>query len=387
MIAHLPPIKAISPYCLHLTRELAKKVDLEIIGFQRLQPEGLYDGGTTEKGTEFEGIENADIKNIIYWYNPLSWIKAGLKADGDIVHIQHWAQYSTVMYCIILPVLKLKRKTIVLTIHNITPHTNNKSIILIDKILNTFVFPFSHHFIVHNQRNKEKLMKLYHIDEKRISIITHGVLKPENVRHISKINARTQLNIPMDKKVILYFGYIWRYKGLDTLLESLTLIKKSIQNVLLLIVGEPVKFQNFWVKCEKIISDHNLRDYVITKLEYIPESEVGLYFSASDLVVLPYREPFDTHGGVGALSLSYKKPLVVTDIGGLPEYVKDEKVISSPNDANGLADNIIKVLKDEKLLKKLSKDSEQLSHELAWDVIADKTVDLYNNLIAGRNRS
>ena len=338
LIAPLPPIKAISPYCIHLARALSKNVNLEVISFRRIIPEGLYSGGAIEKGIKFKDIENAEVKNILAWHNPLSYITVGLKTKGDIIHIQHWALYSSLVYIIILPLIKLRNKKIIITIHNITPHIENKLINKIYKLINKFIFPFANGIIVHNKRNKEKLIQLFNIDEKKIYIIGHGVLKPETkIKNISKKHAQELLNIPLNKKILLFFGYIWNYKGLDILLRSLNIIKSQVPNIVLFIAGQPLKFIDAWDKYEKIIDDYNLHDYVIKKLEYIPDSKIELYFSASDLVVLPYKQPFDTHGGVAALSLCFKKPLVVTDIGGLPEYIKDKRALCFPDDVEDLA--------------------------------------------------
>ena len=75
--------------------------------------------------------------------------------------------------------------------------------------------------------------------------------------------------------------------------------------------------------------------------------------------------------------MKLNQPLVVTDVGGLPEYVKDKIVNANPNDSDDLSQKIINVLTNEELLKKLSEDSEKLSKELSWDIIADKTVEIY----------
>jgi glycosyltransferase involved in cell wall biosynthesis len=385
MIGTLPPIKAVSPYCLHLVRELAKKVDLQFIGFKSITPGIFYSGGPKEKETESKKIINVEINNIISWYNPFSWISAGLKAKGEIVHIQHWATYTNIFYCVISPILKIRNKKIVITIHNITPHVPDKGIVLIDKLLNKILFPFAHAFIVHNERNKKKLISLYSIQTERIFIVTHGVLIPEKLSNISKQNARELIRIPKNKKVILFFGYLWNYKGLDTLLYSLNNIRNEIPTAIALIVGQPLEGRGDWKPYQTIINENNLQNNIMTRLEYIPESEIEIYFSAADLVVLPYREPFDTHGGVAAFAITFKKPLVVTDIGGLPEYVKDPSVISTPDDVTSLSKIIIRVLKNHGLLSKLSKDSEDIAQELTWDKIAEKTVNVYGSVMNEKN--
>lgn len=378
-IGTLPPIKALSPYCFHLAQALSKKINLEFINFSSILPDALYLGGMKENETY--SLKNIETKTILSLRNPLSWIKTGLKIDGDIVHLQHWAWYSSIVYCVLLPIVKIRNKKCVVSVHNVTPHTANLSTIFLDKFLNRVIFPFADFFIVHNNRNKKRLLELYKVDEHKISVIPHGAIMPyQKLKDISKENARKNLNISMDKKVILFFGYIWGYKGLDILLKSLKIIKDDLKDVILLIAGQPLRD---WEKYEKIIKENKLENYIIKVLKYIPDSETEYYFSSADLVVLPYHaHPFDTHGGVGALALSFKKPIIVTDVGGLPEYVKDKRVISTPNNANELAQKIIFVLDDESLLKKLSKDSEELSKELSWDKIADTTIDVYNKIIS-----
>ncbi|KYK31989.1 MAG: hypothetical protein AYK22_00065 [Thermoplasmatales archaeon SG8-52-3] len=376
LIGTLPPIKALSPYCYHLADALSKKVDLDFFNFKNSLPESLYHGGMTEKKNEKIQTPNLKIKTIINWWNPFSWIKVGIVVKGDIVHVQHWSLYSGLIYCFILPITKLRGKKNVLTIHNITPHTDDFLTKFFDKMINKIILPYTNHIIVHNKRNRNKFFELYSIDKKIVTIISHGSIMPYNkIKNISKTDARKKLNISPEKKVILFFGYIWDYKGLDILLSSSKIIKEKIKNYLLLIAGQPLKD---WKKYDKIILKDNLNEIILKKLEYISDSEIEYYFSSSDLVVLPYKKhPFDTHGGVGALALSFNKPILVTDVGGLPEYVKNNKVVVEPNNEKELAEKIIFVLENKALLKKLSNDSKLLSKELSWDKIADQTIEIY----------
>ena len=377
LIGTLPPIKALSPYCYHLADALSKKIIIEFINFKSVLPKVLYYGGEKEKKSYT--FKNFKTSNIINWYNPFSWIKAGLKVNGEIAHFQHWQLYSSLIYCFILPIVKIRGKKIIISVHNITPHTAKLTTVFLDKIFNKIIFPYANFIIVHNKRNRKKLLERYKLDENKIFMIPHGTLRPyQKLKNISKQSARKYLNIPFDKKVILFFGYIWEYKGLDILLKSLRIIRDSTKDVVLVIAGQPLRN---WKKYEKIIKENRIDDCIIKVLRYIPDSEVEYYFSCSDIVALSYNQhPFDTHGGVGALALSFKKPMIVTDVGGLPEYVKDKRVISEPNNINELAKKIIFVLNKKSILKKLSKESEELSKELSWDKIANTTIKVYNKI-------
>jgi len=378
MIGVLPPEKSLCHYCDHLAKEISKIINLEFFSFKNLKSNSIGEIPEIERKKEMDELKQANVKYNITTYNPFSWFSAGLKARGDIVHVQHWAWYTGMAYCLILPIIKLRGKKIVISIHNITPHVKDKSIVYVDSLFNKIIYSYASALIVHNKRNERALNKLYNTRGKKISIITHGVLTLDNVKNISKKEARNYLGITENKKVILFFGYLWKYKGLDVMLKSLALIKEEVKDVFLVIAGQPFRH---WKDYERIINELHLGEYVKISLGYIPDSKFEYYFSATDICVFPYKEPFDTHGGAAALALFFKKPIVVTDIGGLPEYVKDKIAVSKPEDVDGLSDNIIKILKDEKLLNKLILDSEQLNKELTWDKIAIKTVDFYKELL------
>lgn len=378
-IGVLPPEKSISHYCLHLAKELAKLVDMEYYSFKHLTPPSVSHLISEEKDEKPIHIPNVEIYFNIALYNPFSWILAAIKAKGKIIHIQHWSWYTGLFCILFLPIVKLRDKKIVITVHNITPHVSKKYIILMDKMLNKIIFPFADHFIVHNLRNKKRLMELYLIHGDCISVATHGILKFDSFKYISKKQAQKYLKLPQNKKIILFFGYLWPYKGLDVMIKAMPSIIDKIENILLLIAGSP---RNDWYRYEKLIEKHNISEYVVKRLGYITDQEVIYYFSAADISVFPYKPPFDTHGGAAALALPFHKPILVTDIGGLTEYVCDERAISPPDNIKLLSQNIIRVLSDEQLYKKLSHDSEFLLKKLSWDKIAEKIVQVYNSLIS-----
>lgn len=371
LIGTLPSIKGLSPYCQELLKSLSKNIEVEFIGFKKLYPDFLYPGGTRVKDNNYKTpeIKNAEIRNILTYYNPFSWIWAGLTAKGDIIHAQWWSHVLAPIYFMILSICKVRRKRIVITVHNVLPHENSK----MNNLLNKTILIFGDKFIAHNEKSKENISNFYNISKDKISVIPHGILEIVSIKDISKKETRKHLKIPQNKKIILYFGNIRDYKGLDVLLGSLKYIIKEIEDIILIIAGKP--WTN-WNKYEEIIKDNDLENYIIKKLDFILPSEVEYYFSASDVIVLPYKY-FNSQSGVGALALPFKKPLIVTDVGALPDFVKDERAIAKPNDAEDLARKIIQVLNDEKLLEKLEKDSEELVEKYNWDKIAEKTIELY----------
>jgi glycosyltransferase involved in cell wall biosynthesis len=376
LIGTLPPIKGISSYCQELLQALSKCAEIEFIGFRKLYPDFIYPGGTkvADNNWKTPELRNVKVRNILTYYNPFSWVWAGLTAKGRVIHAQWWSYVLAPIYFVILLICKVRRKKILLTVHNILPHERSR----LNKFLNRIVLSLGDEFIVHNVRNRENLLNLCDIQEDRISVIPHGILVPVPIKEIPKEEARAQFGIPQNKKVILHFGNIRDYKGLDILLRALTLIIDEVSDVILLIAGKP--WTDWSKKYEKIIKDSKLEHYVVKRLDFILPTEVEHYFSVADIVALPYKY-FDSQSGVGALALPFKKPLVVTNVGGLPDFVDDERAIARPSDANDLAKRLVVILKDEHLLRKLSEDSKKLSNKLSWDKIAERTSELYKEVL------
>jgi len=377
LIAPLFPLKSISPYCYRLIEALSQFLDFECIVFSRTTLSLFYSGGEIDSAIKIPNLKNVNQHVKINVYNPLTWLKAGLCASGDIVHLQHWKCSTTAIYCFIVPILKIRGKKILFSIHNITPHASEKYFVFLDAVLNRFVFRFADCFIVHNQRNKKRFKELYAVNDRPIYIIGVGSHEPLVRNCLSCKEARNYLGIPEEKKVLLHFGYIWEYKGVSVLLNALEFIAKKIPDVFLVIAGTVT---NDWRKNEEIIEKKHLSAYIQNHLYYIPEDEVDIYFSAADLIVLPYIPPFDTHGGVGALAVTLHKPLLVSDIGGLPEYVRNRQAIVRSGDVNELTQKIITILKDKALLSSLTEDSKAIDKEISWDKIAQKTIQVYESL-------
>lgn len=372
LIGTLPPIKGISPYCQELLESLSKKVKVEFIGFKKLYPDFLYPGGTAvEDSNKYNTnlMKNAVIRNILTYYNPLSWIWIGFTIKGKIIHAQWWSHVLAPVYFVVLSICKCRRKKIIITVHNVLPHESSK----LNKFLNGVVLCWGDMFIVHSTRNIEEMNRIFGVPEEKIIRIPHGILGSFKDGMVTQEDAREKLNFPLDCKIILFFGNIREYKGLDVLLEAFSYVINEVNNVLLVIAGFPWAK---WEKYEELIEKNNLSKNIKLFLEFIPSDEAKYFYYASDLVVLPYRE-FMSQSGAGAVALAFEKPLIVTDVGGLPELVKDKKFVVEPNNPRALAEKISLALGDDGLIKKLSEDSRDLAEEYSWDKIAEKTVELY----------
>jgi len=374
LIGTLPPLKGNSYYCEKLATTLSKRIQLDFFSFKSLYPNFIYPGGTKEKNNDsyIKSNKNISIKRIITYFNPFSWIKTSFLVKTKIVHAQWWSLPLAPIYIIIFSILKLRKKKIILTVHNVSFHES----IIFDKFLTKMVFPFVDIFIAHSKENIKKLEKSFGIRRDKIIIVPMGVHSMYSDSIISKKKAKRFLNLPINKKILLFFGNIREYKGIDDLIKAFSVVNKKIKDSMLLIAGEPwIK----WNKYQNLIKKYKLENKIRIHLHYIPKSEVNFFFSASDLVVLPYKF-FDAQSGIGNIALAFNKPIVVTNVGGLSELVRDKRAIAKPNNYKNLSEVIMRILEDKKLIKSLSEDSKKLSRIYSWDRIAKKTIKIYEML-------
>jgi len=258
-------------------------------------------------------------------------------------------------------------------VHNVLPHENS----IAYKILSKLLFALCDHFIVHTEINKQQMISEYGIRLERLSLIPHGTLDFHVKQEIERESIRKEMGFDPDNKIILIFGAIRSYKGIDTALEAFAEILKKVPESRLLIAG---KLWGKWEPYDDLIKRLKIGNKISTHLEYIPSGDVYRYFTAADIVILPYHH-FDSQSGVGATAISFRKPLIVTDAGGLPDLVAERRFVVPSGDSPSLAAAIIECLNDPAKLKSMAADSEIVAKKLAWPVIAEETCYIYRRML------
>jgi glycosyltransferase involved in cell wall biosynthesis len=194
-------------------------------------------------------------------------------------------------------------------------------------------------FFVHSQDDERRLREL--VPSAAITHAFHPLYDFFNTGVLSKPEARTKLEL--QGNTILFFGFVRPYKGIDDLLRAMPMILKKTR-VTLLVVGE------FWEGREAFarqLKELNIEDAVRVVDRYVPNEQVGIYFSAADLVVLPYRS--GTGSGIVQIAYGLEKPVLATRVGSLPEVVEDgiTGYIVNPGDPQALADAVIRFFAEE----------------------------------------
>jgi glycosyltransferase involved in cell wall biosynthesis len=304
-----------------------------IYSFSLQYPGFLFPGKS--QFTDEPAPEGLDIRTKINSVNPFNWLSVGSeikKLNPDIVIVRYWIPLMGPCLGTILRIIKKNNHTRIICIaDNVVPHEKR----LGDK-------PFTRYFIkpvdAFITMSEKVLTDLRSFTTKKALLVPHPLYDNFGEK-ISKTEARKQLAIGNEQKLILFFGFIRKYKGLDILLDALKIIKDSalpIADCQLLIAGEFYDDRKLY---DDQIDKLGIRDNLILHTGFIPDSKVKNYLCAADVVIQPYRNA--TQSGVTPLAYHFEVPMIVTDVGGLAAMVPDDKVglIAEPTAAS-LAEKI-----------------------------------------------
>ncbi|MDE3183231.1 MAG: glycosyltransferase [Bacteroidota bacterium] len=292
--------------------------DTTIYTFSYQYPSFLFPGSTQYSSEP--APEGIPIKIKINSINPLNWISVGneiKKIKPDIVIVRYWLPFMGPCLGTILRRIKTNHYTKVICIaDNILPHEKRPG----DKAFTKYFVKPIDGFITMSEKVFADL-KLFAAN-KPAKLVPHPLY--DNFGSIiSKEEARRKLEINVEDKVILFFGFIRKYKGLDILLNAFKLMNSEfkIQNLKLLIAGE---FYDDEKNYTSLLNDVEIKDNLILHTHFISDSEVKYYLCAADCVIQPYRSA--TQSGVTPLAYHFEIPMIVTNVGGLPSMVPDKKV-------------------------------------------------------------
>ena len=307
-----------------------------------------------------------------FFYGLISSIVHAKINKIDIIHY-HFFHY-TIIEIICVKLAKLLLFKVVITAHDVESFSGARNIKKAHK-----VFMTADIVIAHNKVSKDELISKIRLPNDKIVIIPHGNYINTTVKLPSKKVARNKFNLFPDDKIILFFGQIKKVKGLEILLRSLPDVIKVYPKFKLIIAGKVWKddFSNY----ETIIKDLGLCDKVISHIRYIPDDMVPYYYQAADLVVLPYKRIYQS--GVLLMAMSYKVPVLVSNIPGMTEIISDceNGFIFNMGNSESLSRKLKSILSEqESLLRVKNVAFNQMLSYFSWDRIGKMTSDVYEKL-------
>ncbi len=339
--------------------------DTTIYTFSYQYPAFMFPGKTQYSKEPL--TKKLNIKVCINSINPFNWIKIGYELKNlrpDIIVVAYWLPLMGPALGAILRLAKKNKHTKIICIaHNAIPHEKRVG----DKQFTQYFIKPVDAFISLSEKVTSDLRTF---TQKPLLQTVHPLFDHFGDQ-INKAEARQHLGLNMHDNIILFFGFIRKYKGLDLLLEAMKILTKhpipnpQFQIPKLLIAGE---FYEDEQPYQQLIDKLGIRSHLIIKADFIPENEVKYYLSAADFVIQPYRNA--TQSGVTPLAYHFEKPMLVTNVGGLPHLVPNGKagLVCEPNPADIAAHiRMLYELGEDYFLPHLREEKKKYS----WGILVD----------------
>jgi glycosyltransferase involved in cell wall biosynthesis len=301
----------IAHYTTLLYRALKARHNVKFYSFRRQYPQWLYPGRTDRDPSGF-AIAEPGTEPLLDSLNPATWWRtaARIVADRpDLLILPWWVSYWTPQFWTI--VRRVRRATaarVLFICHNVVQHESRRW----DRLCAKAVLKNGDSFLVHSEEDLANLKRM--LPDARVKKVFHPTYEVFNHRRITKAEAQKRLGV--SGRVLLFFGNVRPYKGLKYLLDAMPALARRL-DANLLVAGE------FWHDKDEYlrqVRELGIERNVTFVDRYIPNEEVDLYFGAADVVVLPYVTA--TQSGIVQIAYGFDKPVIVTNVGGLPDVVE-----------------------------------------------------------------
>lgn len=370
LIGPVYPYKGgISHYTSLMSRSLSEDYEVITISYKMQYPKLLF--RKPQKDYANKTFEVKDTQYLINTANPFNILASAKKIKAmkpDLIIAQWWHPYFAPCYQILFGALKGIKKIFIC--HNVLPHERFP----LDSFLVKTTLKKADGCIVHSGLDKADLEKM--LPEKKNRQNVHPTYNVFKIRNITREEARAELGIAKDEKILLFFGYVRKYKGLIHLLNAMPSILKANSDVKLYVVGDFGKDKNEYL--EKIKST-GIDNSIVIKDGYVPDDKVEAYFAAADICMCPYESA--TQSGIVQIAFGFGLPVLATNVGGLPEVVTDEKTgyVIPPLDAEKIAEKVNDYYdnnREEEFRNNVYMESERFS----WKRMNETIADLYKEL-------
>ncbi len=345
--------------------------DAQIISYSLQYPNFLFPGSTQfdTSGNSPKGIK---IHTLINSINPLNWIKVARfikKQKPDFVVVRFWIPFMGPALGTICRSIRKKNIKVIAITDNVIPHEKRAG----DTGFTKYFIKSCNGFVTMSKAVLADLEKFTKSKHKKF--LLHPLYTSFGEK-LNKQEARKKLNLNTEEKTVLFFGLIRAYKGLDLLLEAMADKRIKEMNVKLLVAGEFYEDKKMYTDS---IEKNNLKDNIILYDAFIPNEEVKNYFSAADLLALPYRSA--TQSGVTQVAFHFEKPVIVTNVGGLSEIIPHNKcgyvVESNPT---AIADAMVDYFSNNRE-PAMSEAMKEEKKKYDWSIFSNNIVNLYEQIL------
>ena len=303
---------------------IAEGNEVEIFTFTLQYPDFLFPGKT--QYSDAPKPAGLSIRRSMNSINPFTWFRTARqikKAGIELLVIKFWIPLMAPCLGTIARLCRRNGIQVVSVLDNVIPHEPH----FWDKWLIHYYIRSIDRFVAMSESVQQDCLRFLPKERHSCVSLTVHPLYDNFGQAVPKDEARKALNLPVDKTILLFFGFIRDYQGLDLLMrayaKTITNNKSQITNndVLLVVAGE---FYNNGEQYSDLEKELGLEGTIVWRTDFIPDDKVRYYFSAADLIVQPYKSA--TQSGVTQIAYHFEKPMLVTNVGGLAEIVPDGQV-------------------------------------------------------------
>jgi D-inositol-3-phosphate glycosyltransferase len=276
-------------------------------------------------------------------------------------------------------------KKIVFTAHNVNAGKRDSRDSKLNRFSLRIQYSLSDHIFVHTERMKSQLVHEFEQNPQTISVIPFGINNAVPDTPLTCRDARRRLEIGDSEKVILFFGALKSYKGLEHLISAFHDLGSRDSRVRLVIAGEPKKgHEDYFDTIQQAIRQNPHRERILTRFGFIRDEDVEIYFKAADVAVLPYTAIFQS--GILFMAYSFGVPAITADVGSFREDIVEGRTgfISPSYKAEDLAHTIHRFFESE-LFGKLATARQQIRDYArsrnSWDAVGESTLKIYKGLL------
>jgi D-inositol-3-phosphate glycosyltransferase len=376
------------PYVFGLGTALMTKVDqLDVIGSDDLVF-AEFEHCPTVKFFNLRGSHQSDasisekIWRLLTYYIKL--IVYAAVARPKIFHILWNNKFETFDRTLLTLYYRLLGKKVVLTLHNVNAGKRDQNDTWLNRVTLRAQYHLAQQIFVHTEQMKTELVEEFGIRASRVTVIPFGINNAVPITTLRNSDAKTALGCSQDQKVILFFGNITPYKGVEYLISAFRNISVLDGSYRLVIAGKPDRFPEYWDGIRKSISKELDQRSILIRDSFIPDSEVEIYFKAADVLVLPYRHVYQS--GVMFLGQSFGLPVIATDVGSLKDDIVEHKngFVVRPDDPEDLA----RALKDYfgsalymELESRRADVRKYAADRHSWETVGQITTDIYSTVL------
>lgn len=369
-VSVFPPFRGgISKFSHYLYKTAKPKTGVDAYNFSKLYPNILFPGQSQELPRSRRS--NTYAVPLLHSYNPFNWKRAGkhlAKRNSEMVLYSYWHPFFAMSYLSMLKAFKKKRPDtpIVAIAHNIYPH----EYFPFQKTLLNKLFNYTDSVVLLSDQTEQDCQRM------GLNTSTKKLFHPvyeESFPEESKSELRERYGFKPDELVVLFFGLVRSYKGLDTFIDALNELNLDHLKIRPFIVGE------FYTDKQMLIErmDPAQMDRLKIIDRFVTDEEAAEVMTLSDMMVLPYKKA--SQSGALAQAINFHLPSVVSDLPGLTEYIDDGKegYVIPPDNADALKDVILKHLQTDKKQEMVNRVAE-LKEELSWNRFVDKLLEISN---------